>query len=235
MLDLPARAVVERALLVWEGDRSDAAWADGVGLIPPGSSTAVTVTASNIAALSGVLATGSGVATSATQGATGFRSIADVTDLVDAGAGGTYTVVRPPSTDESGEGSWTLVVITAALPGDPSPRRLVVVIRPDQGIVANDSLQVDVPIGGSDQPDTEQRLVALILQAATTGSGASRVTTDGGVDGSDEALDDIGLAGGTVTYDQQMASTKDVLSLEASTTADELRLSSIGLSADIVP
>ena len=235
VLDLPAGAVVERALLVWEGDRSDAAWADGVGLIPPGSSTAVTVTASNIAALSGMLATGSGVATSATQGATGFRSIADVTDLVDAGSGGIYTVVRPPSTDESGEGSWTLVVIAAALPGDPSPRRLVVVIRPDQGIVANDSLQVDVPIGGSDQPDTEQRLVSLILQAATTGSGASRVTTDGGVGGSNQALDDIGLAGGTVTYDQQIASTEDVLSLEASTTADELRLSSIGLSADIVP
>jgi len=179
------------------------------------------------------LATGSGVATS--QGATGFRSIADVTDLVDAAAGGTFTAVRPPSTDEAGDGSWTLIVITEAPPGDPAPRRLFVVIRPDQGIVANGPLQVDVPIGGSGQPATEQRLVSVILQAATTGSGASRVTTDGGAVGGDDAFADIGPAGGTVTYDQQIASTEDVLSLEASTTADELRLSSIGLSADIVP
>jgi len=234
-LDLPAGSVVERALLVWEGDRSDAAWADVVGLIPPGTSTAVTVTASNLASLSGVLATGSGVATPETQGATGFRSIADVTDLVDATAGGTFTVVRPPSTDEAGNGSWTLIVITQAPPDDPAPRRLFVVIRPDQGIVANRLLQIDVPIGGSGQPATEQRLVSVVLQAATTGSGASRLTTDGGAVGSDDAFDDIGPAGGTVTYDLQIASTEDVLSIEASTTADELRLSSIGLSADIVP
>ena len=101
--------------------------------------------------------------------------------------------------------------------------------------MSNGPLQVDVPIGGSGQPAIEQRLVSVILQAATTGGGASRVTTDGGAVGGDHAFDDIGPAGGTVAYDQQIASTEDVLSLEASTTADELRLSSIGLSADIVP
>ena len=233
VLHLPAGAVVERALLVWEGDRSDAAWADAVGLIPPGSSTAVTVTAGNVAALSGVLATGSGVATA--QGVTGFRSIADVTDLIGDAGGGTYTAVRPPSTDESGDGSWTLIVITEAPRGDPTPRRLFVVIRPDQGIAANGPLQVDVPIGGSGRPDTGQRFVSLTLQAATTGSGASQVTVDGGAVGNEDAFDDIGPGGGTVIYDRQIASTEDVLSLEASTTADELRLASIGLSADIVP
>jgi len=82
---------------------------------------------------------------------------------VDAAAGGTFTAVRPPSTDEAGDGSWTLIVITEAPAGDPAPRRLFVVIRPDQGIVANGPLQVDVPIGGSGQPAIEQRLVSVIL------------------------------------------------------------------------
>jgi len=227
--------VVERALLVWEGDRSDAAWADAVGLIPPGSSTVLTVTADDVAALNRVLATGSGVAMPETQGATGFRSIADVTDLIGTAAGGNYTVVRPTSRDETGDGSWTLIVMMAATPGDPAPRRLFVVIRPGQGVVANGPLQVDLPVGGSSTPETPRRKVAFILQVATTGTGASRVTLNGNTVGSGEAFDDIGPVGGTVTYDQQMASTEDVLSLEASTTADELRLSSIGLSADIVP
>jgi len=101
---------------------------------------------------------------------------------VDVTAGGTLTAVRPPSTDEAGDGSWTL--------------------DRDHG-------------GACRRP--------------------SQVTTDGGAVVGDDAFDDIGPAGGTVAYDQQIASTEDVLSLEASTTADELRLSSIGLSADIVP
>jgi DNA-directed RNA polymerase specialized sigma24 family protein len=239
VLDLPAGAVVQRALLVWEGDRSDAPWADAVGLIPPGSSSASTVSAGIGEALGGVVATGSGVATSDTEGATGFRSIADVTELVGDAGGGTYTVVRPPSpdaaddADAAGDGSWTLIVITQAPPGDPTPRRLFVVIRPDQGITVNDPLRVDVPIDGSDRPDAPLRLVSLTLQAATTGTGVSQVTVQEGRVTAEAAFAEIGPDGGTATYDQQIASTEDVLSLVASTTADELRLSSIGLSADI--
>ena len=134
---------------------------------------------------------------------------------------------------------------TEAPPGDPTPRWLFVVIRPDQSIAPNDSLRVDVPIDGSVRPDAPLRLVSVTLQAATTGSGASQVilqegaeqggaAQEGGVMAED-AFAEIGPAGGTVTYDQQIASTDDVLSLVASTTAEELRLSSIGLSADIDP
>ncbi len=118
-LDLPDGTSIDRALLVWEGDRSDAPWAGTVGLIPPGSSTAVGISDGELV-------------TQRDPGATGFRSVADVTDLVRAAGGGTYTVVRPPSLDESGDGSWTLTVITDV---DAGPLRLFVVVRPDRAVV----------------------------------------------------------------------------------------------------
>jgi hypothetical protein len=228
VLVLPRGAAIERALLVWEGDRSDASWADAVGLIPDGSSSAVTVSAGNLPAPSGALTTGSGVGTSETRDASGFRSVADVTDLVRAAGDGRYTVVRAPSTGDPGDGSWTLTVITEQR---TAPRRLLVVIRPDQVVEPDAALQIDVPVAGSSPPETPQRPAALILQAATRGVGTSTVA----VNGVDVATIDDTASQGTGTYDLEIASTDDVLALEASTSAGTLRLASIGLAADIVP
>ena len=229
-LEIPEGVAVERALLVWQGDRPGAAWADAVGLIPEGSSTAVTVTAGNVPHPSGTLTTGSGVENSETDAA-GFRSVADVTDLVRSAGGGEWTVVRAPSMDEAGDGSWTLTVIIA----DPtSTRRLLVVLRPGQLIEPDAPLEVVVPVSGSTTPRSAQRSVEFVLQAAVSGSGTSRFAVNG-VTVSDDAFDGIGTAGGTVTYAWEIASTEDALSLETSTSADSLKLASIGLAAAIVP
>jgi hypothetical protein len=224
VIELDSDAVVERAILVWEGDRSDAPWADVVGLIPAGSSTAVTVSAGNLPAPSGTLSTGSGVGASETGTASGFRSVADVTDLVRSAGGGGYTVVRAPSTDELGDGSWTLTVVTEQA---DAPRRLFVVVRPDQVVEPDAPLQVAVPIAGSEPPETSQRPVTLVVQAATRGSGAATLTVNG--------ADTVGLEDGTVAYDLQIASTEETLALDASTSADTLQVVSIGLAGDIVP
>jgi hypothetical protein len=231
-LDLPADATVERALLVWEGDRPDASWADTVGLIPAGSPTAVSVSSGNVPPPSGALTTGAGVGTSETQSESGFRSVADVTDLVRDAGGGTYTVVRAPSTDDPGDGSWTLTVLTEANAG---PLRLFVVVRPGQIVVPDMPLELDIPIAGSSPPVTPQRPVGLALQAATSGSGVSRVTVNATPIGDGDALAGVGEAGGTVTYDLVIASTENTLTLVATTSADALRLASIALAADIVP
>ena len=232
VLDLPTTHTVERALLVWEGDRSDASWADSVGLIPAGSSTAVSVSAGNVAPPSGALTTGPGVVTSETEDASGFRSVADVTDLVRDGGGGNYTVVRAPSVEDAGDGSWTLTVITESSVGLP---RLFVVVRPDRPATPDDPLVVDIPIGGSVTPQTPRRPLSLILQAATNGSGTSQVTVNGESATEGGGVLSVGSAEGTVTYALEIASTEDVLSLVATTSTDALRLVSIGLAADIVP
>ncbi len=232
LFDLPANDTIERALLVWEGDRAGAAWADTIGLIPAGSSTAVSVSAGDLAPPSGSLTTGAGVATSETQDASGFRSVADVTDLVRAGGGGTYTVVRAPSGDDAGDGSWTMTVITESSAG---LRRLFVVVRPDQAATPDTPLSVDVPIGGSVTPQTPRRPLSLFLQAATRGTGTSEVTVNGEAIGDGDVVGTVGAAAATVIYDLEIDSIEDVLSLVASTSADALRLVSIGLAADIVP
>ena len=232
VLDLPAGATVERALLVWEGDRADASWAESVGLIPPGSATAVTVSDGDVPAPSGAVATGSGVGTSEAPDASGFRSVADVTDLVRAAGGGSYTVVRPPSSDDNGHGSWTLTVITES---NLAPRRLLVVIRPEQIVEPETPLRVDIPVKGSVTPETPQRPARFLLQAATVGSGTSGVSLNGAVFDDENTVGSYGTTGGTSTYDLEIDSTEDVLSLVAFTTADALRLASIGLAADIVP
>ena len=196
-LEIPEGVAVERALLVWEGDRSGAAWAGFVGLIPGGSSTAVTVTAGNVPPPSGALTTGPGVGNAETQDAAGFTSVADVTDLVRAAGGGDWTVVRAPSRDELGDGSWTLTVITAE---PASPRRLLVVLRPAHVVEPDALLEISVPVSGSATPRSPLRPVELVLQAAITGSGTSRLVVNG-VTVSEDAFDGIGAAGGTVTYD----------------------------------
>ena len=233
VFDLPANDTIERALLVWEGDRAGAAWADSIGLIPAGSSTAISVSAGDLAPPSGALTTGAGVDTSETPDASGFRSVADVTDLVRAGGGGTYTVVRAPSGDDAGDGSWTMTVITESNAGLP---RLFVVVRPDRAVTADMPLSVDIPIGGSVTPQTPRRPLSLLLQAATRGTGTSEVTVNGEAIaiGDGNAVSTVGAAA-TVIYDLEIDSTEDVLSLVASTSADALRLVSIGLAADIVP
>ena len=45
----------------------------------------------------------------------------------------------------------------------------------------------------------------------------------------------VGVTKGAGTYDLDMASTEDVPTLDASTSADTLRSASTGLAADIVP
>jgi hypothetical protein len=231
-LEVSAEDTIERALLVWEGDRADAGWAGIVGLIPPGSATAVSVSSGNVPAPSGALGTGASVGTSETRAATGFRSVADVTDLVRAAGGGTYTVVRPPGTDEPGDGSWTLTVVTAA---DSGPSRLFVVVRPDRLVTPDAPLRVDIPIAGSPPPPTTpQRRVELVLQAATAGAGASEVTVNDALVGADDAVATVGETGDTVTYDLEIVSTENALTLVATTSADALRLASVGLTADIV-
>lgn len=236
LVDLPAGAAVERAVLVWEGTRSDAAWADTIGLIPSGSSTAVAVSSGNLAPPSGAATTGFEVGTSETADGSGFRSIADVTDLVRAAGGGDYTVVRAPSTGDPGDGSWTLTVITQS---PTSPRRLFVVIRPDQLVEPDNELVVDVPIAGSSPPLTPVRGVTVGVQAATIGAGTSVLTVNG-VDVVDDTrsgsagLSDVGVSGGTVIYDLSISTTEDTLSFVATTSTDALRLASIGLAADIV-
>jgi len=232
LVQLPTNDTVERALLVWEGDRADADWADSVGLIAAGSSTAVSVSAGDVAPPSGTLTTGPGAVTSETQDASGFRSVADVTDLVRAAGGGNYTVVRAPSSDESGNGSWTLTVITESRAGRP---RLFVVVRPDQVATPDAPLSVDIPIGGSVTPETPLRPLSLLLQAAASGSGPSEITVNGAAVGDADDFVSVGAEGATVTYDLEIDATDDVLSLVATTSADALRLVSIGLAADIVP
>jgi hypothetical protein len=222
VLDLPAGDTVERALLVWEGERPAAEWADTVGFIPAGSSTAVPVQATSTAP-----------ATSPDPSVEpGFRSVVDVTDLVRGAGVGSYTVVRAPSADDAGDGSWTLTVITEAATGPP---RLFVVVRPDRAAVPDAPITVDIPIGGSVTPVTPARPVRLTLQGATGGSGAIRVTVNGQAVSEGETLGGTGLRAGAVTYDLEIASIEDVLSLVASTSAGVLRLTSVGLAADIVP
>ena len=232
VFDLPDGDTIERAVLVWEGDSADASWADSIGLIPTGSSTAVRVSAGALAAPSGALNTGPDVVTSETQDATGFRSVADVTDLVRAAGGGKYTVVRAPSGDAAGNGSWTMTVITQSSAG---LRRLFVVVRPDRPAAPGAPLSVDIPIGGSVTPQTPLRPLRLFLQAVTRGSGTSEVTVNGRAVGGDDVAGVVGALEATVIYDLEIDSTEDVLSLVASTSADALRLVSIGLAADIVP
>ena len=191
------------------------------------------MSAGDLAPPSGALTTGAGVDTSETPDASGFRSVADVTDLVRAGGGGTYTVVRAPSGDDAGDGSWTMTVITESNAGLP---RLFVVVRPDRAVTADMPLSVDIPIGGSVTPQTPRRPLSLLLQAATRGTGTSEVTVNGEAIaiGDGNAVSTVGAAA-TVIYDLEIDSTEDVLSLVASTSADALRLVSIGLAADIVP
>lgn len=45
----------------------------------------------------------------------------------------------------------------------------------------------------------------------------------------------VGVTEGSVPYDLDMASTEDVLTLEAFTSADTLRPASLGLAVPIVP
>jgi hypothetical protein len=190
------------------------------------------VSAGNVAPPIGTLTTGPGVTTSETQDATGFRSIADVTDLVRAGGGGNYTVVRAPSADDAGDGSWTMTVITESSAGTP---RLFVVVRPDRAATPDAPLSVDIPVSGSVTPRTPLRPLRVLLQATTRGSGTSAVTVNGQAVGDSGGVSTVGAAGATVTYDLEIDSTQDALSLVASTSADALRLVSIGLAADIVP
>jgi hypothetical protein len=237
LVDLPTGAVVERAVLVWEGTSSGAAWADTIGLIPSGSSTAVSVSAGNLAPPSGAATTGFEAGTSQTADGPGFMSVADVTDLVRDAGGGDYTVVRAPSTGDPGDGSWTLTVITQS---PTSPRRLFVVIRPDELVEPGTALVVEVPIAGSSPPRTPVRGVTVLVQAAATGAGTSDLAVNGADVVDDErtsgaSLSGVGASGGTVIYDLSISSTEDTLSFEASTTADALRIASIGLAADIVP
>jgi hypothetical protein len=221
VLDLPAGDTVERVLLVWEGERPAAEWADTVGFVPAGSSTAVPVLAASTAPTT----------SSDPSAEPGFRSVVDVTDLVRGAGAGSYTVVRAPSADDAGDGSWTLTVITGSTQGPP---RLFVVVRPDGAAVPDAPILVDIPIGGSAPPVTPVRPVRLTLQGATVGSGVSRVTVNGQAVSEDETLGGTGLRSGPVTYDLEITSTEDALSLVASTSAGALRLTSVGLAADIV-
>lgn len=215
-LSLPPDGAVDRALLVWQGDRAEAAWADTVGLIPAGSSTALGITGAALATPTD----GDG-----DDDAGGFRSVADVTDLVRAAGGGTYTFVRPPSLDEPGDGSWTLVVVVDVTTG---PSQLLLVVITGATAVPDDPFELAVPIGGSTRPETPRRPVSVLVQASTSGTGRSDVTVDG-------TAFVVAETDGVVSYDLDIASAETTLTLTASTTADELRLASIGLAADIVP
>ncbi len=228
VIDVPADATIERAVLVWEGDRSDAPWAVAVGLIPAGSSSAVTINAGDVPPPSGTIATGVG----ASLGGSGFRSVADVTDLVRSAGAGTYTIVRAPSLDEQGDGSWTLNVVTLE---PASVRRLLVVIRPADLVTPATPLSIDVPVGGSVTPTTPRRLATFLLQAVVEGRGSDRLSVDGTVLGGDDPFGAGTSGSSTVAYDLEIASTEEALSFEASTTADALRLASIGVAIDIVP
>jgi hypothetical protein len=218
-LSLPPGGAVEQALLVWQGDRAEADWADTVGLIPAGSSTALGITGAELA-----------TTTDGDGGSGGFRSVADVTDLVRAAGGGTYTVVRPPSLDEPGDGSWTLVVVVD-VPNGPS--QLLLVVITGAVVLPGDPFELTVPIGGSTEPETPQRAVTALVQASTSGTGGSEVSVGGG--GAEGTAFAVGETDGVVSYDLDIASAETTLTLTASTTADELRLASIGLAADIVP
>lgn len=222
LLELPVDADIDEAVLVWQGAEPASAWVDEVGIIVPGEATAQPVMAEPRA----------GVQSGELQ--VGFRSTADVTDLVRAAGPGRYTVVPASGNTTEVEGAWTLLVVTRQ---SAAIRRLVVVVDPLRPAPATSPVVVDVPIesaapAGPPRSPVRPTTVTVNSPFAAPGAGVDvSVTVNGDVltAGPDDT-DDTGVT----TYALDIDATQDALAVAVSTTMRPYRIAVIGLAVDIV-
>ncbi|MGB0113404.1 MAG: hypothetical protein WBP59_09315, partial [Ilumatobacteraceae bacterium] len=223
VVQFPDDAVVGQAVLVWEGESS--ALSQQVGFTAPGGGPTQSITSESVESV--------GMA-----GA--FRSVADVTELVREHGRGRYTVEWPGGTSDAGDGSWTLVVVTNDA---DAPRRLVVVVAADEPVTGSVPLAVDVPISGSVPPaaDAPDRPLRFTVQARSTSTETDTATQSLSVDGVAIGGDDPFAVAGAgaaapneASYDLEIASTEDALSIFATTTGGSLRVAALALVLDIV-
>ncbi len=218
LLDLPADVEIDEARLVWQGAEPTSAWVDEIGIIVPGESSSQPVIAA------GRVGPGS-------EQQVGFRSTADVTDLVREAGSGRYTVVRPSGNTAQVEGAWTLLVITRQA---TAVRRLVVVVDPLRPAPATSPVVVDVPIESAAPPGPPRspgRPTDVTVNAPFAEPGA-RADVSVAVNG-DVVIatpDDTSVT----TYALDIDATEDVLAVAVFTTTRPYRIAVIGLAVDIV-
>lgn len=211
-LDLPPGAEIDSALLLWRGDAASPGWASQVGLVVPGQSAAATVDR-----------------TAQTEaGDAGFESSADVTDLLRGADAGRYTVVRAPSRDDPGDGSWTLVVVTRESEG---PRRLIVAVGPRQVATRAVPVGVDVPVVSPAPPGPPRLPIRPLIVQVVVPSGSTGVLVS--VDGAEMAPPG-GPATDRLTYDLDIDAEASSIEVLVATSARPLPVATIGLAVDIV-
>ena len=215
ILDLPPGAEVDEALLVWQSDGTAPDGEREVGLIMPGDSTARVV------------------ATELSEPVDSrFRSVADVTALVQSAGGGEYAVVRPTS---AADGWWTLLVVTRR---SAASRGLFVVVDPLRPVRPDSPVEVVVPIAPPDpagKPRSPTCDVVVTLQdvlGPTAGATASAIEL--AVDGQSLQGEPVGSGGTVTSYALSIDSTEEALTVAVSTSTVPFRIAAIGLSVDIV-
>jgi hypothetical protein len=217
-LELSAGADVDEAVLVWQGAEPAPATAGEIGLVVPGDPVIHPVTPD-------------GRAAPGSEQQVGFRSTADVTDLVRSAGPGRYTVVDMSANSTESEGVWTLLVVTRQ---DTSVRRLVVVVDPLRPAPATSPVVVDVPIESAAPPGPPRSpvrptTVTVHSPFAEPGAGADVSVA---VNGEVVIATPDGI--GVTTYALDIDATEDALAVAVSTTTRPYRIAVIGLAVDIV-
>ncbi len=215
VLDLPPGADVDDALLVWHSDGTDSDEMPEVGLITPGDSTLRVVPAERSESVD-----------------SRFRSVADVTALVQSAGGGVYAVVQPTSAPD---GWWTLLVVTRR----PAPTRgLFVVVDPLRPVGPDSPVEVVVPIAPPEPPGPPRSLTRDVVVSVQGVLGSNEGTTAPAigvvVEGQSPSEEPIGSGGTVTSYALSIDSTVDALTVEVSTSMVPFRIAVVGFSADIV-
>ncbi|MGB7877541.1 MAG: hypothetical protein WBL31_02180 [Ilumatobacteraceae bacterium] len=215
ILDLPPGAEVDEALLVWQVDGTASDELREVGLIAPGDSTGQVVAAEP----------GEPVDSR-------FRSVADVTAIVQSAGGGEYAVVGPT---KATDGWWTLLVVTRQ---SASTRELFVVVDPLRTVRPDSPVEIVVPIAPpapAGAPRSPTRDVVVVVQDVLgPTAGAQAPAIEMSVDGQSPPGEPIGSGGTVTSYALSIDSTEDALSVAVSTSTVPFRIAAIGLSVDIV-
>ncbi len=214
-LDLAPGTEVDEALLVWHSNGTASDRAREVGLIAPGDSSATPV----VAELSEPVDSR-------------FRSVADVTAIVQSAGGGVYAVVPPPTATD---GWWSLLVVTRQ--AKPS-RSLFVVVDPLRGVRPDAAVEVVVPIappapaGAPRSPTRDVAVSVQVVLGSTAGATAAAVELT--VDGQSPPGESLGSGGTVTSYALSIDSTEDALTVAVATSSVPFRIAAIGLSVDIV-
>jgi hypothetical protein len=215
ILDLLPDEEVDQAVLLWRGEVPPTGSLAPVGLIPPTVATATVVTARS-------------EVRGPEQTADGFRAVADVTSVVRGGGPGRYTVVRAPSVDDPGDGSWSLLVVTRVA---GQPRRLIVSIDPASPAVPDVPIVTIVPVKSADpagpprSPGREGE-----LRVGALGDGA--VVRVDGVEVPPEPSAGPGPL--DVTYDLRIDADADAIQIDVTSSTRPLTVAFLGLAVDIV-